>query len=242
MPDRVPRSAIEPVSVIATPRGPTRVLIVDDHAMMRAGLRSILGHAANIDVVGESGDGYEAVELARRLAPDVMLVDIAMPGLNGVEITRKIRAVDSAIAVVIVSMHSDERYVRAVLDIGARGYLLKTCDADELVRALEAVRRGRLFVADELTHLLVDRMNDPAGGEGGGKGGPRHADALTPREREVVQLIAEGHTSKDIAVRLNTAVKTIESHRTNAMGKLGLHSIAALTKFALREGLTQLAD
>jgi two-component system NarL family response regulator len=135
-----------------------------------------------------------------------------------------------------------------VLDIGARGYLLKTCDADELVRAIDAVRRGRLFVTDELTHVLVDRMNDPAGGQGGGgggedgKGGPRHADMLTPREREVVQLIAEGHTSKDIAERLSTAVKTIESHRTNAMGKLGLHSIAALTKFALREGLTQLAD
>lgn len=222
----------------ASARGPARVVIVDDHAMMRAGLRSILDEASGVEVVGESGDGLEAVEMARRLAPDVMLVDIAMPGLNGVEITRKIRAADRAIAVIIVSMHADERYVRAVLDLGARGYLLKTCDTAELLRAIDAVRRGRLFVTAELTHVLVDRMNDPASGAGGA----RHADVLTPREREVVQLIAEGYTSKEIALRLHTAVKTIESHRTNAMAKLDLHSIAALTRFALREGLTHLAD
>lgn len=222
----------------AKPRGPTRIIIVDDHAMMRAGLRSILEQSPDIEVVGEAGEGLEAIDLAQRLVPDVMLVDIAMPGLNGVEITRKIRATDKAIAVVIVSMHADERYVRAVLDLGARGYLLKTCEAGELLRAIEAVRRGRLYVTADLTHVLVNRMH----GAPADQGDAPHADALTPREREVVQLIAEGHSSKDIAERLHTAVKTVESHRANAMAKLDLHSIAALTKFALREGLTQLAD
>lgn len=222
----------------ARPRGTTRIIIVDDHAMMRAGLRSILEQSPDVEVVGECGEGLEAIDLAKRLVPDVMLVDIAMPGLNGVEITRKIRAADKAIAVVIVSMHADERYVRALLDLGTRGYLLKTCEAGELLRAIKAVRRGQIYVTAELTHVLVDRMHEKPGDEGG----EVHADLLSPREREVVQLIAEGHTSKDIALRLHTAVKTVESHRANAMAKLNMHSISALTKFALREGLTQLGD
>lgn len=219
---------------------PIKVVLVDDHALMRGGVRSILKRAEHITVVGEASDGKEAVELASKLAPDMMLVDIGMPGLNGVEATRKIRAVDPKIAVIALSMHSDERYVTGILDAGGRGYVLKTCSADELIRAMDAVMRGGIYVTSDLTHVLVDRMNAERGGAEP-SGTPR-LDSLTPREREVLQLIAEGLTSKEIASRLGAALKTIETHRTNIIRKLDLHSIAELTKYAIREGLTELAE
>ncbi|MCC5823165.1 MAG: response regulator transcription factor [Phycisphaerales bacterium] len=218
---------------------PIKVVLVDDHTLMRGGVRSILSRAEHITVIGEAEDGREAVALASKLAPDMILIDIAMPGLNGVEATRKIHAVDPKIAVIALSMHSDERYVTGILDAGGRGYLLKTCSAEELIRAMDAVMRGGIYVTADLTHVLIARMN--AERQGAEHSGTPHLDSLTPREREVLQLIAEGLTSKEISARLGTALKTIETHRTNIIRKLDLHSIAELTKYAIREGLTGLS-
>lgn len=213
-----------------------RIIIVDDHAMMRDGIRSILEHEDGYEVVAEAADGREAVELAARLAPDVVLLDVAMPGLNGMEATRKIVAADPAIGVVGLSMHSDARYVTGMLDAGARGYLLKTCGADELFRAIDAAMRKKIYVTPDLTHVLLDRRQ-PGSKESVPTGTPP-PDSLTPREREVLQLIAEGLTNKEISANLGTSQKTVESHRTNLMRKLDLHCIAQLTKYAIREGLT----
>lgn len=215
---------------------PTTVVVVDDHAMMRGGIRAILEQAPHITVVGEAENGREAVALASKLAPDVMLVDIAMPDLNGIEATRKILAKDPKIAIIALSMHSDARFVTGILDAGARGYILKTCDADELIRAISAVRSGKLYVTSDLTHVLVDRYH---GADCEREGAPP-PDALTPREREVLQLIAEGLTSKEIGEKMGVARKTVETHRTNIIRKLDLHSIASLTKYAIREGLAGL--
>ncbi|TVQ62849.1 MAG: DNA-binding response regulator [Phycisphaerales bacterium] len=218
----------------------TSVMIVDDHAMILAGIRSILEHTEGISVVGQATDGREAVALASRLAPDVVLMDVGMPELNGVEATRKIHALDPKIAIIALSMHSDQRYVTGMLDAGARGYLLKTCEADELLRAIDAVRRGRIYVASDLTHVLVERRQ--SGGHPSMHTGTPPADTLTPREREVLQLIAEGLTSKEIGARLGIALKTIETHRTNLIRKLDLHTIADLTRYAIREGLVSLSE
>jgi DNA-binding NarL/FixJ family response regulator len=218
----------------------TTVVLVDDHAMMRSGIRSILEHAPGITVIGEASNGRDAIALAASLAPDIVLIDIGMPDLNGIEAAKKIRAADPRILVIALSMHSDERYVTGMLDAGARGYLLKTCDADELLRAIDAVRRGKIYVTTDLTHVLMDRMKAP--GEGAGRSATPRLDALTPREREVLQLITEGLTSKEIGIKLGAALKTVETHRTNVIRKLDIHSIAELTKFAIREGLTSVAQ
>lgn len=217
-------------------RKPIRIIIVDDHAMMRDGIRSILENQDGYVVIAEATDGREAIELACRLAPDVMLLDVAMSGLNGLEATRKILAGDPQIAVIGLSMHSDERYVLGMLDAGARGYLLKTCDSKELFEAIEAAMRGKVFVTHDLTHVLMDRRMG-RGPESQGDGMSQQ-DPLTPREREVLQLIAEGFTNKEIATKLGNSTKTVESHRANLMRKLDLHCIAQLTKYAIREGLT----
>lgn len=213
-----------------------RVIIVDDHAMMRDGIRSILEHDEGCEIIGEAADGREAVELAGRLAPDVVLLDVAMAGLNGMEATRKILAGDPMIAVIGLSMHSDERYITGMLDAGALGYLLKTCGSDELLRAIDAAMRKKIYVTPDLTHVLVDRRRH--GKKEAVPTGTPSADSLTPREREVVQLIAEGLTNKEISAKLGNSLKTVESHRTNLMRKLDLHCIAQLTKYAIREGLT----
>lgn len=215
----------------------TTVIIVDDHAMIRSGIRSILEHTEGIAVVGEAGNGRDAVAVASRYAPDVMLLDIGMPELNGIEATRRIIAADPRIAVIAVSMHSDERSVCGMLDAGARGYVLKTCSADELLEAIATVSRGRFFITSELTHVLIDRRH--ASHHGSACTGTPPSGALTPREREVLQLVAEGLTSREIGMRLGAALKTVETHRTNLTRKLDLHSIAALTKYAIREGLTE---
>lgn len=213
-----------------------RIVIVDDHAMMRDGICAILEQEDGYEVVAQAGDGREAVEMASRFAPDVVLLDVAMPGLNGMEATRKIMANDPEIGVIGLSMHSDARYVTGMLEAGARGYLLKTCGTDELLRAIGAAIRKKVYVTSDLTHILVDRQH--AGSKDSSSTGTPPADSLTPREREVLQLIAEGLTNKEISARLGTSQKTIESHRTNLMRKLDLHCIAQLTKYAIREGLT----
>ena len=218
----------------------TTVILVDDHRMLRDGLRSFLEGHDGIVVVAETESGREAIALAAKHAPDVMLVDVGMPDMNGLEATRRIVAKDPEIGVIAVSMHADARFVSGMFDAGARGYILKTCNAEELIRAIDAVRKGQSYVTPDVTDVLVDRHHRQLGGSSTRGTGKTPAEALTAKEREVLQLIAEGLTSKEIAARLGCALKTVETHRTHVMKKLDLHSIAALTKYAIREGLTSL--
>lgn len=209
-----------------------RVLIADDHKMMRDGLRAVL-EKAGIVVCGEAAEGFEAVELAQSLQPQIIVMDISMPLLNGIDATRQVLAKCADVRVIALSMNSDRRYVTAMFKAGAVGYLLKNSAADELIQALHAVADGLTYVSPTVAAtVVVDWM------------APQTAIAtdkpLSAREREVLQLLAEGNSSKDIAKLLGVAVPTIETHRRQIMGKLKLHSIAELTKFAIREGLTSL--
>ena len=208
-----------------------RVLLVDDHAMLREGLRAILSRDPEISIVGESIDGDAAVADALRLRPDVVVMDIAMPRCNGVEATRAIRANAPSTAVVALSVHADRRYVDHMREAGASGYVLKEAASDELVAAIRAVARG-----EEFTGPSIDGESSPAAllPVGLEDGRPR----LAPREREVLRHLAEGDTSRRIAELLSISPRTVETHRRNIMRKLGIHSIAALTKYAIRTGLT----
>jgi DNA-binding NarL/FixJ family response regulator len=207
-----------------------RILIVDDHAIVREGLEAILRGKAGFTVVGAASDGREAVVLARRLRPDVVIMDISMPGLNGIDATRQIVAELPGTKVVGLSMHSDRRYVIAMFKAGASGYLLKDSDSGELLQALDAVSRNQTYVGPAIAASVVGAMSV------GQTDAP--TAALTGREREVLQLLAEGCTSKEIASRLRIAAVTAETYRRQIMNKLDLHTVAELTKFAIREGLT----
>jgi two-component system NarL family response regulator len=212
-----------------------RILLVDDHQMFRDGLRSILASKEGVEVVGEAGDGSVAVEMAAALTPDVVIMDIGMHGLNGVEATRRIKANDPGAQVVALSTHSDKRYVLSMLEAGASGYVLKTAAVDEMCRAVQAVVEGKRYLSPEITGVVVDaHLHAPA------QPGAPSPSPLGTREREILQLLAEGQSSPEIARRLNIATSTVETHRRNIMRKLDAHSIAELTKFAVREGLTPL--
>ena len=215
----------------------TRVLLVDDHELMRQGLRSILEGEEGVEVVGEAVSGREAVELARSLRPDVVVMDVAMKDLNGIEATRQIRAECPAVQVVALSSHSDPRYVAAILEAGARGYVLKADAYDDLRKALHAAHHGKSYLSPDVTAAVIDASRR---GSRSAAGSP--LALIAPREREVLQLLAEGLSSPEIGRRLHLATSTIETHRRNLMSKLGLHSVAELTKFAIREGLTPLDD
>ncbi len=215
----------------------TRILIADDHQMMREGLRAILEKNENIEVIGEASDGRTAVAMARSLRPDVVAMDISMPDLNGVEATRQIKAENPAVKVIALSRHSDRRYVLRMLEAGASGYVLKSGAYEELRRAVEAVRSGNSYLSPRITGLVIEAHLRPAS-----QPEPAHAPSLGPRELEIVQLLAEGHTSPQIARKLHISTRTVESHRRNIMKKLNLHSIAEITKYAIREGLTSIED
>jgi len=208
-----------------------KVVLADDHAMMRDGLRALL-ERAGVEVLGEAANGHQAIEEARRVRPDVVVMDVGMPQLNGIHATRRIAAEMPRVKVVGLSMNADRRYVIAMLEAGAVAYLLKNSASVELLTALQIVLAGGTFVSpavagavDPSTYYL-------------GAARPALDRPLSPREREVVKLIAEGKSSKEIAVALGIAVTTIETHRRQLMEKLGLHTIAELTKYAIREGLT----
>jgi DNA-binding NarL/FixJ family response regulator len=214
-----------------------RVLLVDDHELMREGLRSILEREKDVEVVGEAASGQAAVELARTLAPQVVVMDVAMKDLNGIEATRRIRAACPKVQVIALSSHSDSRYVNAMLDAGACGYVLKANAYDDLRRALSAAQKGKSYLCPEVTEDVVGALRCRADGE------PATMRArLTSREREVLQLLAEGLSSPEIGKRLYLATSTVETHRRNVMRKLGIHRVADLTKYAIREGLTSLED
>jgi DNA-binding NarL/FixJ family response regulator len=214
---------------------PVRIVIADDHRIVREGLRHLLEKRTDFKVVAEAADGESAVQLALELAPDVVILDISMPGMNGVEATRRILNQRPDVKVLALSMHSDRRFVIETLKAGASGYLLKDSAFDDLLRAIEVVMARGAFLSPAITEMVVRDFVAQAGSEGGAP-----FSVLTPREREVLQLMAEGVPTKAIAARLAVSVKTIETYRQQLMDKLDLHSVAALTKYAIREGLTEL--
>jgi DNA-binding NarL/FixJ family response regulator len=213
----------------------TKVVLVDDHRMFREGLRALLSRVEDVEVVGEAENGQEALAIIEKLRPDLVLMDIAMAGLNGVDATRAIRRQFPDCAVLAVSMHADRHYVVNMLQAGAAGYLLKDNAFAELKQAIETVKAKRAYLSPQIAKTVVDDYMGAARGQRGAANA-----SLTPHERVVLQLISEGRSTKDIASRLGVSVKTIESHRKHIMDKLSLYSVAELTKYAVREGLTSI--
>jgi two-component system response regulator NreC len=205
-----------------------RVLLADDHAMVRKGFRLILEAQPDMEIAGEAGNGREAVELAEKLHPDVVVMDVAMPELNGIEATRRLAVSSPHTRVLALSMHKDSVYVREILRAGARGYLLKDSIDTDLINAVRAVAKGDGYISPGVSDAVLSdyrrHVTDPL-------------DLLTSREREVLQMIAESKTNKEIAVALNLSVYTVEAHRGKIMEKLNLHSTGELVRFAVRHGL-----
>jgi DNA-binding NarL/FixJ family response regulator len=212
-----------------------RVLLVDDHKMMREGLSSLLSDFSDMEIVGSCADGRTALDLVRTLSPHVIVMDIGMPELNGVEATRRIRAEFGEARVVALSTHTDARYVQHMLEAGACGYVLKIAAHAELVQAVRAAAAGKTYLSPEIAGPVVMRSTNP-----NGPGDATAYSTLGSREREVLQLVAEGKTSLETAGEMHISVKTVETHRRNIAMKLGLHGTAELTKYAVREGLTSL--
>ena len=212
------------------------VLIADDHKIMLAGLRSLLEKQTDFEVVGEAENGRKAVKMALEKTPDVVVMDVSMPDLNGIEATTQIVESLKETKVIALSMHSDKRFVMGMLRAGASGYLLKDCASQELANAIYQVAAGKKYLSPEITGVVID---DFLLG-GASEGVAATVSVLSAREREVLQLIAEGWSTKQIASHLYVSVKTIETHRRQIMKKLDLHTIADLTKYAVREGLTSI--
>jgi two-component system, NarL family, response regulator NreC len=210
-----------------------RVLLADDHIIMRKGLRLLLERQPNITVVGEASDGRECVELAQAEKPDVVVMDLAMPNLNGIEAARQIVMQNPDIAVAVLSMHSDESYVIRALKAGARAYLLKDSAESDLIGAIKALSDGKSFFSPAISRLLVeDYMHALAR-----KGGEDSYELLTTREREILQLLAEGKSNKEVANMLNLSLYTVETHRTHILQKLNLHTVPELILYAVRKGI-----
>lgn len=213
-----------------------RVLIAEDHTIVRQGLRVLLEATGRFAIVGEAGDGQEAVALAAQALPDLVVMDLHMPRLNGVEATRQILLRRPAVKVVALSMIMEDRLILEIFRAGARGYVLKKGALHDLVIAAETVLSGRIYLSQELRGgALEEQVKEVASGRGRPAAGP-----LTSRQRQVLQLLAEGRTAKEVAAALAVTLKTVETHRYHIMQKLGLHSVAELTRYAIREGLTSL--
>lgn len=216
-----------------------RILIADDHEVARRGVRALLESHAGWEVCAEAADGRDAVELALTNKPDVVLLDIGMPNLNGLEAARQISAALPDAGILILTMHDTDNMVREVLRAGARGFLLKSDAGRDLVAAVEAVGLQRTFFTPRVSQMVLDGYLDRDRRHNSTVPLEFPGDLLTSREREVIQLLAEGRTSKEVAVTLNLSVKTAETHRTNLMRKLNLHSVADLTRYAVRNGIVQ---
>jgi DNA-binding NarL/FixJ family response regulator len=205
--------------------------LADDHALVRAGFRELLRRFPDFEVVGESADGHDALRLIGELDPTVVLMDVSMPNLNGLEVTRRVTKEHPRVRVIILSMHADEEYVRSALASGAAGYLLKSASEGELELAVRAVARGDSWLSSGVSKPVIAayaRGSDPGDGP---------FDVLTPRQREVLQLIAEGHSTKEIALHLGLSIKTVETHRAQVMERLGVRGVQGLVRYAIRRGI-----
>ncbi|MBF0531122.1 MAG: response regulator transcription factor [Deltaproteobacteria bacterium] len=211
-----------------------RIVLADDHSMLREGLKSLLGAMPGITVVGEADNGRDAVRLCHELGPDLVIMDVATPELNGIEATRQIVANAAGTKVIALSMHSTKRFVLDMLQAGAVAYLLKNSAFRELAEAIATVRAGRAYISPAVASIVVERVAAP---ETSMTTGPFK---LTPREREVLQLIAEGKKAHDVAAKLHLRTKTVQTHRRNIMAKLNMFTLPELTKYAIQQGLTSL--
>ncbi|MCX5817019.1 MAG: response regulator transcription factor [Proteobacteria bacterium] len=213
----------------------TRILLADDHKIIREGLRALLEKEPDMEVVGEAQDGLTTIKLAKKLLPNIIIMDIGMPDMNGIDATRQIFSETQGIKVIALSMHSDRRFVLQMLKAGASGYLLKDSAFEELALAIKTVMAGQPYLSPKITDVVIKEYIVSL---------PKNEESvftkITVREREVLQLLAEGKATKQIAAFLNVSVKTIETHRQQIMEKLDIHSVAELTKYAIREGLTSL--
>lgn len=207
------------------------IILADDHELVRAGIRSILETFPNVNVAAESGDGKEALELVRRLQPDVLLLDITLPGLNGLEVAERIRKLEVRTRVLMLSMHAGPDYVARAIQSGAAGYLVKDSAVDELASALETVLGGRKYLSEALDRDVIK------GFLSSGELMVEELHVLTPRQREILQLIAEGFSTREIAERLHVSVKTVETHRSQLMSRLGIFDVPGLVRFAIRTGM-----
>jgi len=212
----------------------TTILIVDDHQIMREGLGTLLEQEKGFQVVGDASNGREAIDMVEKHHPDVVIMDINMPDMNGTEATRRIKKVFPATRIVALSMHSDKHYVIEMLRAGASGYLLKDCSRSDIVNAVRTVARNKSYLGPDITGIIIEDYVRQSQAEAS-----VDLPELTHKEREILQLIAEGKTSKEIAALLDIAPKTVETHRANIMHKLDLHTVAELTKYAIRHGITE---
>lgn len=212
-----------------------KVLIADDHGVVRKGLRLLLEQYPDIEVAGEAANGREVVKLATELSPDIILMDIAMPLLNGIEAAEQVRKVNGDIGIIMLTMHADESYLLRALNTGVKGYLLKESAEDDLLRAVKAVSQGKPFFSPAITQTLLEDYMRVLKQEGLSDS----FELLTAREKEVLQLLAEGKTNKDVATILDVSLYTVESHRTNMMQKLNLHNTAEIVLYAVRKNLVR---
>ncbi len=212
-----------------------RIILADDHKIIRDGLNSLLAQEEDIEVVAQAKTGHETVELVAKFVPNVVIMDIAMPDMNGIEATRHIINSFENVKIIALSMHSDRKFVIEMLKAGASGYLLKNCAFEELANAIRTVTAGKTYLSPSITDVVVDNYV-----RGSGDNEPSVFSVLTRREREVLQLLAESKTTKQVAIILHISPKTVETHRLKIMKKLDLNNMAALTKYAIREGLTSL--
>lgn len=208
-----------------------RILLADDHAMLRAGVRSLLATMQGYEVVGEAQDGLAALSLVRELRPDLLVLDLSLPELNGLGVLSRLARLEERPRVVILSMHSGPEYVARALNAGALGYLLKESAFEELALALNAALAGRVYLSRKLDREVVERFRNQL------HRGSDALDVLTPRQRQILQMIAEGHSTRETAERLHVSVKTVETHRAQIMERLGIYDLAGLVRFAIRAGL-----
>jgi len=212
-----------------------KIIVADDHRITREGLLNMLKNQPDMEVIAEAENGRKAVQLTMELLPDVVIMDVTMPSLNGIDATRMITADSNDTRVIALSMHSDKQFVKGMIQAGASGYLLKDCAFEELIYAIRSVSKGHTYLSPDIAGIVVEDYLDKLSFEA-----PIASAMLSTREREVLQLVAEGKKSKAIADHLNLSVKTVETHRRQLMEKLKIYSIAELTKYAIREGLTSL--
>ncbi len=210
-----------------------KIVLAEDHKITREGLVNMLKGQPGMEVVGEAGNGREAIQLARELSPDLVIMDVTMPSLNGIDATRIITSTPPNIRVIALSMYSDKQFVQGMMQAGASGYLLKDCAFDELVHAVRAVFKGDTYLSPGIAGIVVEDYISKLS-----KSSSSASGILTKREREVLQLISEGESTRHIAAKLAISVKTVETHRRQMMGKIGIRTVAGLTKYAIREGLT----